>query len=98
MDEAIDALARRGLGEHTGRIDAPGLKLVPSAPITDFGGAMKHPCDTGDGRLARRRISEVAAHDFDAERFQKLGPAIRPNQGSDPVALRYQPLGQMTSQ
>ncbi len=52
MNEAIDRLARRGLGENTGGIDATGLKLVPPAPITHLGRAMKHMCDTGDGCLA----------------------------------------------
>ena len=46
MDEAIDTLARAGLGEDPSGIDAPGLKLAPPAPITDLGRAMKHARDT----------------------------------------------------
>ena len=83
MDEAIDPLARGGLGERSGGVEAAGLKLVPPAPIADLGRAVKHPCDTGDGRLAGRRIRQIAAHDFDAECVQKIGAAARADQGAD---------------
>ena len=77
MNEAIDPLVSGGLGKSSGGIDATGLKLAPPPPIADLGRAVKHPCDARDGRLARRRIGQVAADDFDAELFQKIGAAAR---------------------
>ena len=56
------------------------------------------PVDAGHGGRARRGISQITPHDFDAQSVEKIGAAIRANQCPDVLAPGLQSFNQMTSQ
>ena len=74
------------------------MKLVPPSPIADLRSAVEDELHAGEGRGAGRRIGQIAAHDFDAQRVQEVGPAPRANQCPDMIAQGGETFGQMTSQ
>jgi hypothetical protein len=59
---------------------------------------VKHQISANRGRGARRGISQIASHNFDAQSIEKIRAAIRANQGPDVIAPRQESFNQMTSQ
>ena len=98
VDEAIDALARGGLGESPRRVDASGLKLAPPAPVADLGRAVKDAADAATAALQVAWIGQVAANDFDAQRVRKSVRLPGRTRARTRSPLRGQSLGQMTAQ
>jgi hypothetical protein len=98
MEKASSAGLHGRLGKHSRRIHTTGLKLSPSAPITDLRRAVKHSIDSSGGRRARHGIGQITAHDLDAQTVEKIGSALRANQSSDVATLGSQALGHVTAQ
>ena len=51
--------------------------------------------DAGDRAAHSRGIGQIAAHDFDAQSVQEIGPAPRANQGPNLIARSSETLSQM---
>ncbi len=98
MDESLDARPCGGQGQRPGRIDATGLELVPPSPVADLGRAVENQTGPGHGCGTCGGIGEIAPHDFDFDAFEEFSRACRPDHGTNPVATRFELLGQVTAE
>ncbi len=98
MKEAPHARFDRRVCQIPRGVDAAGLKIAPRPPIAHFRGGVINHLNPASCPGARLDVGEVAAHDLDAERFQKPGVASRPNQRPDATTRRDEPFGDVAAQ
>ena len=98
MNKPADAGPHGRPRQRVGCVQATGLKLAPSAPVTDSCCAVNTQIGASRRRGARRGLSQIAAHNFHAQCVKEVRTALRADQSPHVVALRPQSFNQMTAQ